>query len=335
MEALIQALKEVRTKIPQLAKHSLNETSTRTILVNPILQVLGWDVTDPDIVRLEYPTIDGKNVDYALKVDGKPVLLVEAKALDDPLKEKAIGQVVSYAANDGIAWCILTNGVNWQVYKSLEQCKAPEKLMFGVNIDPKATTDKELPEAAKKMWWFSLAEMKKGTLNDLGEKAFTDEKVKAALNKLMNDPPRKLLNLIREYSNGQDIQPKKIKESLIRIGKSGYVEQPKIHKGGKTKKPPLQEKRTRKRRSNRTSPKQLGEWMLVILEEWGGKAELKKVTEEIGRRHRQELTPEDFEEQKGHAGEKKYEYNCRWAATKLRKEGMLKKKSPRGYIELA
>jgi len=40
--------------------------------------------------------------------------LLEAKALDDTLDDvKAITQVVGYAANDGIVWCILTNGIKW------------------------------------------------------------------------------------------------------------------------------------------------------------------------------------------------------------------------------
>jgi len=63
---------------------------------------LGWDVRDPDEVELEYQTIDGKAVDYALKVNQKPVIFLEAKALNDSLDDvKAITQVVSYANNEG------------------------------------------------------------------------------------------------------------------------------------------------------------------------------------------------------------------------------------------
>ncbi|MCP4712546.1 MAG: hypothetical protein GY869_28305, partial [Planctomycetes bacterium] len=111
MNKLIQAIEMVRSSLQKFRRHSLKETPTRTIIIDPLLQALGWDVRDPDEVQLEYPTIDGKFVDYALKINRKPVLLVEAKALDDPLNDvKATTQVVGYAANDGIVWCILTNG---------------------------------------------------------------------------------------------------------------------------------------------------------------------------------------------------------------------------------
>jgi predicted type IV restriction endonuclease len=86
-------------------------------------------------------------VDYALLLHGKPVLLVEAKPLADPLQDvKAITQVVGYAANAGIEWCILTNGSCWRVYKSMEKCPAEEKLLFEVDIDPQRSEGRPVEE---------------------------------------------------------------------------------------------------------------------------------------------------------------------------------------------
>ena len=56
------------------------------MLVDPILQALGWTVSDPSQVRIEYETTDQSNphrVDYALFSKGKPVILVEAKSLSE------------------------------------------------------------------------------------------------------------------------------------------------------------------------------------------------------------------------------------------------------------
>ena len=115
MDKLCQKIEEIRGKLESLQRHTLNETSTRTIIIDPLLESLGWDIRDPDEVQLEYPTVDGKSVDYALTINKKTVLLVEAKALDDPLTDvKAITQVVGYAANDGVEWCVLTNGIVWK-----------------------------------------------------------------------------------------------------------------------------------------------------------------------------------------------------------------------------
>lgn len=218
MNKLIQTIEMVRQKLATLRRHALKETPTRTIVIDPLLESLGWDVRDPDEVQLEYPTVDGKSVDYALKLNKKPVLLVEAKALEDTLDDvKCVTQVVGYAANDGIVWCVLTNGIKWRVYRSMEQCPAPDKLMFEVSIDPDASEGMTVEQIAKQMWRFSCEEMAKGALDALGEQTFTDGKVRKALQILMTDPPRPLLNLVRAATGDGNLTPQRIKESLVRI----------------------------------------------------------------------------------------------------------------------
>jgi len=45
--------------------------------------------------------------------------------IGDPLDDvKSITQVVGYAANDGIEWCVLTSGVRYKVYKASEKARA-------------------------------------------------------------------------------------------------------------------------------------------------------------------------------------------------------------------
>ena len=50
-----------------------NETRTRIALIDPMLQALGWDTSDPAIVMTEFPILTGR-ADYAfLATNGKPV----------------------------------------------------------------------------------------------------------------------------------------------------------------------------------------------------------------------------------------------------------------------
>jgi len=218
MDRLCRKIEEIRAKLENLRRHALKETSTRTIIIDSLLESLGWDIRDPDEVQLEYPTVDGKSVDYALKINKKTVLLVEAKCLEDPLTDvKAITQVVGYAANDGVEWCVLTNGVLWKVYRSVEKCPAPDKLMFEVSLNPPGLEGISTEQIAKQMWRFSRDEMAKGTLDALGEQTFTDSKVEKALDALMSDAPRALLNLINKVTQDEYLKPQKIKESLKRI----------------------------------------------------------------------------------------------------------------------
>ncbi len=218
MDKLTRAIEAVRAKLDVLRKRSLKETPTRTIIVDPLLEALGWDIRDPDEVQLEYPTVDGKAVDYALLINRKPVLLVEAKGLDDPLNDvKGITQVCGYGANDGIAWCVLTNGVVWKVYRSVEECPAPDKLMFELSLDPHDREGLPVEQIARQMWRFSREEMAKGTLDAIGEQTFTDSKVRKALDVIMREGPRTLLNLVRSAVKDGQLTPQRIKQSLVRI----------------------------------------------------------------------------------------------------------------------
>lgn len=218
MRTLVKTIETTCREIPAWRKHSLKELPTRTIVIDPLLQALGWNVREPDEVQLEYPTVDGKSVDYALKINKKPVLLVEAKALDDPLEDvKSITQVVGYAANAGIEWCILTNGLRWKVYRSVEKCPAPDKLMYEVNLDSKGQEGLNVEQIAVLMWRFSREQVATGTLDDLGEKTFTDSKVRKAFQSLLSDPPRPFLNLVKKELRDESLSPQRIKESLIRL----------------------------------------------------------------------------------------------------------------------
>ena len=87
MKELKKRIEELQVQLKKHRRSNLKELPTRTIFVDQLLGSLGWDVRDPDEVELEYPTIDGKAVDYALKINKKPVILLEAKALDDPLDD--------------------------------------------------------------------------------------------------------------------------------------------------------------------------------------------------------------------------------------------------------
>jgi predicted transport protein len=218
LNKLVQQIESLRPRIESLRKRELKETPTRTIVIDPLLEALGWDIRDPDEVELEYPTVDGKSVDYGLKINKKCVLLVEAKALNDPLADvKAITQIVNYANSGGIVWCILTNGVTWRVYRSIESCPAPDKLMYEVSVDPRDSEGMSVQQIAEQMWRFSREEIARGTLDALGEQTFTDGKVRKALDSIMLAAPRSFLNVVRDAIADRSITPQQVRESLSRV----------------------------------------------------------------------------------------------------------------------
>jgi predicted transport protein len=70
--------------------------------------------------------------------------------------------------------------------------------------------------------------MARGTLDALGEQTFTDGKVRKALQIVMHDPPRALLNLVRSAIGDENLAPQRIKESLIRISREPSSDGPSV-----------------------------------------------------------------------------------------------------------
>ena len=100
------------------------------MLIDPLLRELGWDVSNPEAVQLEYKVGD-QRADYALMSgdqpvdDDQPVAVIEAKPLGSSLKDRVIGQALAYANLDVIITRLLltvidgrcmrsSNGLRWK-----------------------------------------------------------------------------------------------------------------------------------------------------------------------------------------------------------------------------
>jgi predicted transport protein len=222
MKDVVKAIETLRVQLERHRHGGLKEYPTRTIFIDPLLFSLGWDVRDPDEVELEYPTVDGKSVDYAMKLNRKPVILLEAKQLTDPLDDvKSITQVVGYAANDGVEWCVLTNGVRYKVYKASEKASAPDKLLFEVTIDPRDSTGLSVEQIATQLHRLSRDSMAEGVLDRLGTEIFTTAKVRKTLDRLFMDAPPPLIRLIRQTMGDNSVTPSQIQQALRRLWDSG------------------------------------------------------------------------------------------------------------------
>ena len=124
LQGVIEKLRNmIKTHHGYLSGH---ETRTRQVLIDPLLRELGWDVTDPDMVHLEYG-VEKEWADYALMSDGKPVALIEAKPFGKPLEGKATNQVHIYANQKVIPYMIVTDGDRWEMYDVFKQVELPER----------------------------------------------------------------------------------------------------------------------------------------------------------------------------------------------------------------
>jgi len=102
-------------KILAVAKaRDLNESDTVVIITDILTEIFGYEkyleVTSELAIR-------GTYCDLAVKIGDKFQFLIECKAVGTDLKDVHLRQAVGYGANKGIQWIVLTNGIDWQLYR--------------------------------------------------------------------------------------------------------------------------------------------------------------------------------------------------------------------------
>ncbi len=109
------------------------EIRTRMALIDPLLQTLGWDTSDPDMVAAEFPILKGR-ADYAfLSMNGQPVSVLEAKKLGEGL-ETHNSQMINYALQLGVDYAGLTDGDQWHIYDLTKSGALPNRRILNVSI---------------------------------------------------------------------------------------------------------------------------------------------------------------------------------------------------------
>lgn len=97
----------------------LNVRNTDRVFVSPILDVIGWNMTNLNDVMADYdPKVkQGAMITYALCSNNKPLLLVEVLPLfSDISKKKSYNKVLTTFKNSDAKYLCITNGIEWLVY---------------------------------------------------------------------------------------------------------------------------------------------------------------------------------------------------------------------------
>jgi len=182
----------------------LNETETRTHLIDPVVRALGYGTLEQ--VRREYylPSA-GQFVDYLLSAGDRRVV-VEAKPVAAALSGKDATQLVGYCAPEGIRWALLTSGLRWQVFDveaagNWEAKKVAETDLLA------AYKERRLETALAPLAHFALETLAAG---DGGLKAWAiEQRARARIDALLSDPGSRpvaaLVDALRESKI--DVEP--------------------------------------------------------------------------------------------------------------------------------
>lgn len=95
-------------------QRDVSEADTVTLVKDILADAFGFDkyleLTSEQQIR-------GTYCDLAVKIEGKIRFLIEVKAAGIALNDSHLRQAINYGANQGIEWVVLTNGLDWRLYR--------------------------------------------------------------------------------------------------------------------------------------------------------------------------------------------------------------------------
>lgn len=144
-------IRSFATRSQKLQESISTEEATKTSLIMPFFQILGYDVFNPEEFIPEF-TADvgikkGEKVDYAILINGEPVILVECKSINEDLKKHG-SQLFRYFAATQSKFGILTNGIIYRFYTDIDESNKMDKAPF-LEINLLNIKDYQLAELQK------------------------------------------------------------------------------------------------------------------------------------------------------------------------------------------
>lgn len=147
-ERLVAGIKRFQPILAAARSRDVGESDTVTIVKDMLADVFGYDKYAD--VTSEY-AIRGTYCDLAIKLDGQLETLIEVKAIGLDLKDIHVKQAVDYAANQGVDWVLLTNGIIWRVYHIIFAKPIDQELL--VEIDFSAINSRSKGDLERLFLW--------------------------------------------------------------------------------------------------------------------------------------------------------------------------------------
>ena len=230
MEILKDRIIEIAPKIYDYERKNVSEEATKRGLIDPIFEKIGWDFSDINAVVPEFPVeIDGENkpADYALIIDKKPTLLIEAKRVNQKKLDSALDDGTKKALVKSVPWLIVSNGDTIIVLKIDEKIPEPERTVFQIILSDVVGDNQALTEAVNRLLLLSPKNLASGDLKTFAEQTFKTTRVTNAVKKTLDS--KNFENLIEEQYKkqyqGEKIDLKVLKEIMGKI-KIGTEKQP-------------------------------------------------------------------------------------------------------------
>lgn len=123
------------------------EEATKNSFVLPFIQMMGYNIFEPDEVVPEFTadigTKKGEKVDYALMHDGSPSILIECKKVGSTFGEAELSQLMRYFTVTDARFGILTDGLIYRFYSDLDEQNLMDARPF-FTFDMRDFTDQDV-----------------------------------------------------------------------------------------------------------------------------------------------------------------------------------------------
>jgi hypothetical protein len=117
-------LEQLHQRVNSLKEQINTEEATKNAFVMPFIQILGYDIFNPTEVIPEFicdiGTKKGEKVDYVIKRDGEPILIIECKHWKENVNAHN-SQLHRYYHVSKARFGVLTNGHVYNFYADLER----------------------------------------------------------------------------------------------------------------------------------------------------------------------------------------------------------------------
>ncbi len=219
----IDQLRALATRIQANKDLVQTEEATKTAMVLPFIQLLGYNVFDPTEVVPELVsdigTKKGEKVDYAILKDGKPIILFECKKCGGDLNINHAGQLFRYFHVTAARFGVLTNGLVYRFFTDLDQANKMDEKPF-LEFDILDFKDQDVEELKK----FAKSAFDLGTILTTANDLKYTRAIQNLLSEWMSNPSEEFVRLVStDLIPGKRFTPA-LKEQFTQITKRAFTQ---------------------------------------------------------------------------------------------------------------
>lgn len=215
-----ESVKKIAERIEKTFDRIETEEATKNAFIMPFIQILGYDIFDPEEVIPEF-TADlgikkGEKVDYAICHDGEPAILIECKSCRSELCLDNASQLFRYFHTTKARFSVLTNGIVYKFFTDLEEPNKMDGKPF-LEINLRELDKIDYNELAK----FSKENFNEESIRDRADVLKCATSIRNVLKEELVNPSEEFVRLVfKKMDCGGNLFTEKVKEKISPLVKS-------------------------------------------------------------------------------------------------------------------